>query len=237
MEEELDLREIFDIFWSKKLIISIVAVIGIIFGVIYTNYIVVPKYSSSVTLVLTKAMNDSEVTNDMITQNDIVLNQKLIATYSEIIKSKKIINNVITELNLEMDYDELMKCVDIKSVSNADVIKVTVTTGDAELSALIANYITEAFREEVARIYSIQNIFIIDAGEVENEPVNISLVKNVAIFGMVALILVMMVIFLVYFFDTSIKSEEEVSKMLEVPVLAVIPFDKENGGKNDEDKK
>jgi len=237
MEEEIDLREIFEIFWSKKLWIILAAVLGIIFGACYTGFFVVPEYSSSVTLVLTKATDSSNVIEEAITQSDITLNQKLISTYGKIIKSKVIIDKVITDLNLVMTYNEVYDRISVESVSNTDIMKVTVTTTDPNVSASIVNYVTEVFEGEITRIYNIKNTFIIDKGEVNPNPVNVNWVKNIVIFAMVMVIFTMMVIFIIYFFDTSIKSKADAEKLLGIPVLAVIPLAEEEGKKDEKKNK
>ena len=237
MEEEIDLREIFDIFWCKKLFIILAAIVGVILGGIFTNFFIVPKYASSVTLVLTKSTEGNNITTEGITQSDITLNQKLIATYREIIKSKDLLNRVITDLNLDMTYNELFEMITVASVTNTDIMKVTVTTENAQLSASIVNHLTVAFEDELLDIYGIKNTYILGAGEVEEKPVNVNLIKNIVIFAMVAVILVMMVIFMMYFFDTSIKSKAEAEKILGIPVLAVIPLSDEGEVKKDEQKR
>lgn len=237
MEEEIDLREIFEVFWSKKLWIILATILGIIFGAVYTGFIVVPEYSSSVTLVLTKATDNSNLIEEAITQSDITLNQKLISTYGKIIKSKAIINKVINDLELTMDYNSLYENIDVESVANTDIMEVTVTTRDPNLSAKIVNYITEVFETEVERIYNIKNTFVIDNGEVELKPVNVNWVKNIAIFTMVMVIFAMMIIFIVYFFDTSIKSKADAEKLLGIPVLAVIPMAEEEGRRHEKKNK
>lgn len=237
MEEEIDLREIFDIFWSKKLWIILAGILGIIAGAIYTGFIIVPEYSSSVTMVLTKASDNNNLIEEAITQSDINLNQKLISTYGKIIKSKAIINKVINDLKLDMSYEEVFNKIEVESVTNTDIMQVTVTTRDANTSAMIVNYITDVFQHEIEAIYNIKNTFVIDNGEVDLEPVNVSWVKNIVIFAMVAVILVMMVIFAIYFFDTSIKSKADAEKLLNIPVLAVIPMADDEEGKRNEKKR
>ncbi len=236
MEEELDLREIFEVFWEKKLFIIIAAVVGILMGVIYTAFFVTPKYTSTTTLVLTKASKEDQVITEAITQSDITLNQKLISTYGEIIKSKAIINRVITELNIDYKYSELIKAVNIKAIANTDVMKLSVTTKDPEISFQVANHISDVFGEEVERIYGIKNIFVIDRAEKNENPVNINWLKNMALACASLVIVVMAVIFLLYFFDNSIRSKEDIEKLLEVPVIGVIPMVKELEVKENEKK-
>ena len=94
--EEIDLKELFNIFWSKKLQIILVVFIFMILGGVYSVGLKTPLYSSSTSLVLAMA-DTSEKSKDgenAITATDITLNSKLVSTYSELIKSKKVLRQV-----------------------------------------------------------------------------------------------------------------------------------------------
>lgn len=229
MDEELDLLELFYVFWKKKIWLIIAVIWGAAMGVVYTRYMVEPKYSSSVTLILSKPT--TEVATDIyntpeggITQSDIMLNQNLISTYREIMESRKVSKAVIEKLSLNMSYAEFKKCINVSSVKDTDVIKLSITTTEPELSAKIATEMINVFSEEVVKIYNIKNVSIIDEAEVNRNPVNVNYTKNAVIFAMVLFILTALVIFLIYYFDNTIKSKDEIEKLLEVPVLAVIPM-------------
>ncbi len=239
MNEELDLLDLFYSFWKKRIWLLLAILVGVLFGLIYTEYIIVPKYASSVTLILSKP--STELTggaldsNGAITQSDIALNQKLISTYGEIMKSRRVSNKVIDNLKLDMTYDEIIKCIKVSSVKDTDVIKLSITTKNAKLSAKIADEMTEVFTEEIARIYSIKNISIIDSAEIDETPVNINYKKNIVIFAVVFFLIVSAIFFVLYYFDNSIKTEECIQKLVGLPVLASIPNIKmEKGGAKDD---
>lgn len=230
MEEEIDLFDLLHTFWKRKFWIILAVIFGAFIGIIYTKFIVVPKYSSNVTLILSKANSASQDTSvsyydseEAITQSDITLNQKLISTYAEIMKSRRICDEVKSKLSLNMDYDVLKEAISVSSVKDTDVIKVTVTTKDATLSEKIATALVEVFTSEVERIYGIQNVSILDGAEIDNDPVNINYTKNVIIFALVFAVIVFGIIFLNYYFDNTIKSAETVAKITGLPVLATIP--------------
>lgn len=229
MEEELDLLELFYVFWKKKVWLIIAIIWGLAMGVLYTKYMVTPMYTSSVRVVLSKPTTEISsglygTTENVITQSDITLNQSLIATYGEIMKSRKIATTVIDNLSLHMSYATLINSLDVSSVKNTDVIKLSVTVAEPELAAEIATEVVNVFIEEIVKIYNIKNISIIDEAEVNYSPVNVNYTKNAIIFAMVLFILVAIVIFLIYYFDNTIKSKDEIEKLLDVPVLAVIPM-------------
>ena len=224
--EELDLKEILQAFWNRKWIIVVLMIFGIIFGFVYTEYLLVPKYRSDVTLILSKPVSssaDSQYMDNSITQSDITLNQKLISTYGEIMKSRKVVEQVIQNLNMDVTYEYLVKCVSTTAVDNTDVVKVSVTTENADMSANVVNNLVDVFSGEVERIYNIQNVSIIDEGKVNDKPINVSLSKNIIVFGMVFFVFGAIIVFLLYYFDNTVKSKEEIEKSLGIPVLAVIP--------------
>ena len=79
--EELDLKEIFSLFWNKKIQIILITAIFMVIGVVYTLGFVKPVYTASTTLVLAKIENQKNQNgDDTITTSDITLNSKLVST-------------------------------------------------------------------------------------------------------------------------------------------------------------
>ena len=89
--EEIDLSYLFKFYLSqiKWVIISIVCLVLV--GNVYNLITRVPLYQSSTTIVLATENKDDE----KYTQSDALLNQNLVSTYSQIIKSRKVLNKVI----------------------------------------------------------------------------------------------------------------------------------------------
>ena len=91
--EELDLKELLNIFWKGKIQIILIIAIFVAIGVVYTTSFVTPMYTASTTLVLATAENKAssqanDKTTNSISTTDVTLNSKLVSTYSELVKSK-----------------------------------------------------------------------------------------------------------------------------------------------------
>ncbi len=232
--EEIDLKELLSLFWSKKTQIILIILIFMLLGVIYTIGFVTPKYSSSTTLVL--ASNNNQTTANAITATDITVNSKLVSTYSEIVKSKNIIRQVISNLGMKLDEDDLRKNVTVSSVKDTELIEITVTNENPSYSAKIANEIAKVFIAKVKEIYNIENIQIVDEAEVETTPSNINHPKDVMIFTFIGVVVACGYVLIANMLDTTIKTAEEVERIFKMPVIATIPlysFDpaKNKGGK------
>ena len=87
----------------------------------------------------------------------------------------------------------------------------------------IADEIAKVFNTEVVKLYSIQNIGVIDNAELPTKPYNINHVKTIALASCVGLVLGFGLVFVIFYFDTTIKSSDDVEKKLGLPVIGAIP--------------
>ncbi len=218
--EEIDLKEIITIFWEKKATIILLTAIFMVIGFIYSSFMVVPKYSSSTTLVLAQSASGTDGT---ITTTDITLNSKLISTYSELLESSKVVRQVISNLGIDDSEESIKSNVSVSAESGTDIIKITVANTNPKKAADIANEMAVVFADEVKRLYGMDNINTLDPAEVNENPSNVNLTKTIIIFGIVGAILAVGYIFIMYMLDNSIKSSDDVERVTQVPVLASIP--------------
>lgn len=232
--EELDLKELLMLFWNKKVKIILIIAIFIALGIIYTIGFVTPEYTSSTSLLLANSSETSKT--NTITTADITLNSKLVSTYSELIKSKKILTPVIENLGIEENYEKLKNSISVSSVKDTELIKISVTNESSVAATKIANEIAKVFKEKVAEdIYKINNVVVIDEAVAETTISNVNHAKDIVIFMFIGIVVSIAYVLIANMLDTTIKTEEEVEKLFKVPVLASIPmyeFDtNEKGGK------
>ena len=221
--EEINLKELFDYFVSKWFMVALVAVVCVVIGAVYTIFFKTPLYNSYTTMVLT-TNNENTNINQSITQSDITLNKNLISNYRVIMKSHSILNQVINNLNLNMTTDELKKMVNVTTEDDTEIIRISVNGTDKEIAKDVANEIARVFSNDVARYYSIKNVAIVDYAEVSNNPYNISLLKTVVLAMLIGVVLSCAVIFVMFYFDTTIKSTDEIETKIGLPTLGVVPL-------------
>ena len=121
--EELDLKELFNIFWNRKLYIILIILVFVVIGLVYTTKYTKPLYSSSTTLVLVSTSNNNTTGNNTVTAGDITLNSRLVTTYSKLIKSKNVMKQVISNLSLQTNENSLRNRVSVNSVERNRVNK------------------------------------------------------------------------------------------------------------------
>lgn len=222
--EEIDLKDMFHIFWSKKIPIIIITIMFVIVGFIYTSEFTVPMYSSSTTLVLASSEDSKNNTNTSITATDITINSKLVSTYSELVKSKNILREVINNLGIQIDEDIIRKHVKVSSVKNTELIEITVEDEKPTIAAKIANEIAKVFTEKVKEIYNINNVQIVDEAEIASTPSNINHVKNTILFAGMGIMVSIIYVIITNMLDTTVKTAEDIEKNFDIPVLVSIPM-------------
>ncbi|MCI8471348.1 MAG: hypothetical protein HFJ35_07900 [Clostridia bacterium] len=222
--EEIDLKEMFQMFWNKKIEIIVIILLFMIGGIIYTSEFTVPMYSSSTTLVLATSEDAETTANTTITATDITINSKLVSTYSELVKSKNILREVIYNLEVPIEEETLRKQVKVSSVKNTELIEIVVENEEAQTAAKIANEIAKVFTEKVKEIYNINNVQIVDHAEITSQPSNINYLKSAILFTGIGIVIAVIYVIVANMIDTTIKTAEDIEKNFNVPVLSSIPM-------------
>jgi capsular polysaccharide biosynthesis protein len=200
------------------MIILITMTFGLVSGVI-SYFFLTPIYQAS-TQILIKAKSEQTILN----YNEVQTNLQLINTYNDIIKSNAILDKVVAELNLDMNADQLKGKFTVGSETDSQVVYISVQDADANMAATIANKTAEVFQKEIVNIMSVDNVSVLDKAKVaENQaPIKPQPVMNVAIAIVVGLMASVGLAFLLEYFDNTIKNEQDIEKILGLPILGVI---------------
>lgn len=221
--EEINLKELFDYIKERILIVIIIMLGVLVVGCVYSIFIKTPLYKSTTRIVLVSDSGESSGGNSSYTQSDLQLNQNLVSTYSEIVKSRKNLDTVIKNLALPYTIDQLYSNVAVSTVKDTEIIKIDVVDEDKGLAADIANEIVKVFGEEIKYIYKLQNVSTVDVAEESEEPYNINVLKDLVIYVLVGAVLALGSVFVVYYFDTTVKNAEEIETKIGLPVLGIVP--------------
>lgn len=215
--EEINLNELMNFFYSKKIIIAIILLITLIIGNIYGLFIVKPMYSSDTSIYF----NNNNV-------NDYQLNKSLMSTYSVIVKSRNVVNQVKNNLNLDLNVDELSKNISVSSIDDSDIIKIKVVDTNPKRAAKIADELTNIFIKERKEKYKLGNASVLDKAQVAESPYNREVLKNNIIYIFVGIIISFTLVFILFYFDTTIKTSEEIEEKLHLTILGTVPVAKNN---------
>ncbi|MCX7884258.1 MAG: Wzz/FepE/Etk N-terminal domain-containing protein [Caloramator sp.] len=222
-ESTLDLREIFAIIKKRKWIIILITLSLTIISGVLSFYVLSPIYEASVSVLIGKMPDNQQ----QIEYNDVMMYQKLLKTYSEIAKSRLVAENTIRELNKDITYEEFSKIVTVTPQVDTQIMMLKVKSKNPKDAMDTVNVFSENFIREAMRLYPTGNVQIIDNAAMPNRPVKPNKKLNVAIAFVLGLIISLGIVFLIEYMDNTIKTEEDVEKYLDIPIIGIIPKHKE----------
>jgi len=227
-EEQFDFSYIFTTIQKWFLLILLFAIVGLGAAIFY-GYTAPLEYESSTTLYI-----EPEVKSNVVNYEGILTNQSMVGTYKQIIKSRKILQKTIDDLQLNLKYGDILGMITVSSISDTEMITIKVRSEYYEQAALIANEVGTIFINQMSVDMGISNIVVIDEAIANAEPVAPSTIK-ISIIGLaLGIMLGMLLSFILESMDTKIKNHDDVKKYLKVKTLGVIPdysIDFENADK------
>jgi capsular polysaccharide biosynthesis protein len=219
MEETISLKELLETLKKRLLlIISITLIAAIVSGVV-SYFFLTPIYQASTQILVNQAKTDQAFD-----YYQVETNLQLINTYNVIIKSPVILDKVAEELDLDMTGTQLSEMITVGSEKESQVVNLSVQNTDPKVAAQIANKTAEVFKKEIVNIMKIDNISVLSKADVtENpSPIKPQPLLNVAIAIVVGLMAGVGIAFLLEYFNNTIKNEQDIEKILGLPILGVI---------------
>lgn len=199
-----------------------IIVLTLVFGgimALITFVILSPRYEAK-TQILISQPESSEAVDDQ----DVETSLQLINTYRDIILSPAILSDVVSNLALEQSMTGLSRRISVGNEDQSQVITVTVTGESTEEAVLIADEIAGVFQEQVTDIMNVDNVSVLSSAhlEADTNPVSPDPVINITVGMVFGLLLGLTVAFSRAFFDKSMKTEEDVQKYINIPVIGSI---------------
>ena len=223
MEETIDLREYFAIIKKRFWIIGLISVVAMVVSGVISFFMLSPVYESKSTLIVNTEKNEE---TQMITGDQFSVSQKLAVTYGEIIKSRAVLESVISNLKLDSEYEDLVGQITVSPVKDTQIISISVQDTNPKKARDIANEIPKVFEKEVKRITKANDIQVIDKAILPENPIKPNKIMNVAIAAVLGMMIGLFVVFVLEYLDNKIKTPQDVEKHLDLPILGVIPNEK-----------
>lgn len=217
----MELREVFEIIKKRFNIIVLITLAIVLITAVFSFIILDDVYETYTTLMVSKAAEGTGAVD--IQYNDILLNQKLVKTYSTIVSSNKVVDQVIQDLGIDEDPEDVKEKIDVTSVGETEIIKISVQDKDREFAANLANATANVFMDVVSETMKMDNVQVIDEAKVPERPVKPRKLLNIVISGILGVMIGFGVVFLQEYLDNTIKTPEDVEKYLGLPVLGTIP--------------
>ena len=220
MEETISLQELFTTLKKRLGLIAILTVLAVIIAGVISYTLLTPIYETSTQILV----NQEKVEASQVINQNIQADLQLINTYSVIIKSPAILDQVAEQLDLDLTAEQLNQKITVSNAENSQVVNVAVQDEDPAVAVDIANTTANVFQTEITELMDVDNVSILSPAVLKDNPVPVAPnpMLNMAIAAVVGLMLGVGIAFLLEYLDTSIKNDQDIEDVLGVPVLGVI---------------
>ena len=221
-ETVIDLVELLGAFIKKIWLVVALIVAGAILAFVYTLLLVTPQYKSSALLYVNNS--DFSLGSVSISTADLSASKSLVATYSVILKSRTVVNEVINLSGVNYSYEQMLGMVEAKAVDNTEVFSITVTSSNPMEAEMLANLYAQVLPEKISEIVNGSDAKIVDYAVIAARRSSPSYTKNTAVGALLGLVVAAAIVVINYLRDDVIHSEDYLTKTYPtIPLLTVVP--------------
>ena len=229
-EENINISEIFEALKKRyKLIIGITLAFTII-ATVLSFFVIKPKYEITTKLFIGKEINQSQ--KQQYDNNDVMMYQKLLTTYAEVIQTDDLIQRGLNKGHLNLEVKDIKSGLKVTPRADTQILEISYTGTDKLQGVNIVKDITDEFIKESNKLIPNGNVQVIEEAKMPENPVSPNKKLNILIAFVLGIMVSVGLSLLLEFMDNTYKSKEDVENYLDIPVIGVIPeFDEENVAK------
>ena len=237
----INFKEIFSLIFRRLWLIILFALCGGIIAFCVSKYIITPRYEAHLNLYVQSSAALSNKGNDKSdNKNDVNNLKQLTNTYIEVLNDDLVMHDIGSELvkrfgepimknvfvldkDNNIDADELRSSIFIESVPDTLVLKLKVITKDPEVSVAICNYFAVYSDQYLQKAIGSDCIAkYMTWAKYNDDPVSPNKVKNTALGIVAGILLSLHIIFLIDFFDDSVRNVNTLSNRYDTAVIGEV---------------
>lgn len=209
--------------------IAIITLSFVLIASIYTTFFMKQDYEATVKVFIGK----QKFKNTMQSYNneEVTLYQRLITTYSEVIKSKKLINksineskiNSLKEIDGKIEYGSVIGNLTVNPITDTQIIELKYTSKNPQQSYNLIYSMTENLIAYSKELYPTVNIKVLEQVNVNSSDLISKKIMVMGIGFIGGLIVSIGAVVMMMYFNNTFKSKETLEEELGLVVLGTIP--------------
>ncbi|AYY66417.1 capsule biosynthesis protein CapA [Staphylococcus hominis subsp. hominis] len=217
MENTLGLSKLIEILKRKWKLLIMIPILFMIIALLVTLFLMKPQYQANTQVLV----NQKEKNSDLMAQ-EVQSNIQLVNTYSEIIKSPRILDEVAKKEN-QYTSSDIKNMLVVNTQANSQILNINIKNNNKQKAEKVANDIATVFSKKMPSIMNVDNVSVLSKANGTATKVSPKLYVNIVIGLVIGLLLALGIIILNELLDKRIRNEEDVKSELDIPVLGSIP--------------
>ena len=222
-EMELDIQRLMGEIWRKFWVVILVSVLGAAITFLGTVYLITPQYQSSAKFYVNNRSISVGSASLSLESGDINAAKSLVDSYIVILQTRESLNDVIDYAGVNRTYTELQGMITASSVNSTEIFEVVVTSPDPVEAERIAHAISKVLPKRISSIIEGTSAKVVDNAVIPTRPSSPSYTINTLVGFLLGFVLSVGVIVLRMLFDVTIRTDEDITAVSHLPVLAAVP--------------
>ena len=214
---EIDLVELMYRLLEKAKYIILAALLGAIISGAYTVFRITPLYTATSKLYVVNSANS------VIDLSALNMGTQLASDYKEVFSNWHVHERVLQKLDLPYSYKQLNDMVSVSNSESQRILHIKVTSPSPEEAKLLADTYAQVAQEFIAETMSTQRPNIFQEALRPTAPSSPNKTRNIILGFMLGAILAAGIVVVQFIVDDRIHSEEDITKYLDLPVLGMMP--------------
>jgi len=218
VETVFDLKSLWLMVIKYKFFLLLITACATIAAFVYSSFLVIPQYESTASLVYeTDAGEKPPTVNDLNTAKMILDNCKVL------LKNDAFITEIKNDLSLNESVSSLKSMITLSTVvDNTVVLNVSVKSSDSEKATEIAAKFLELAPVQYKQVLKqAGNISVLNPAS-DGSLVSPNKMLNTAVGAFMGMVVSFFIMLLLEKFDSSVKKDDDLAEMYEIPVFAEI---------------
>ena len=217
---EIDVFQLLNTLWKRKLIIALVAIVTGAIAFAYSSFIIKPEYTSTTRIYV---VNRNQGDKTGLTNQDLQAGSYLVKDYREIILSQDVLEKVVTDLKLNMSTKGLASKIQVTVPVDTRIVSISVKDKQPEEASRIANSLREVAAQKIINVTRVSDVTTLEEARPATSPSSPNIRRNTLIAFLGGLGVVVVVVLLVELLDVRVKRPEDIEDVMQIPLLGVIP--------------
>ncbi|HFE9683162.1 TPA: YveK family protein [Clostridium perfringens] len=223
-ENTISLQEIIYALKKRWKLIALITIAATLVSAILSFFVIKPQYEATTKLFIGKQETSQNTAN--YDNNDIMMYQKLMKTYAELVKTSDLVTNAVKSVNLDYNQKEIKEILtnlNVTPSADTQILDLSFKGENPKEVLKITEAITNEFISESKELIPNGNVQIIQKAQLPEHPVSPNKKLNILIAFFLGLMVGIGVVLLIEYLDNTFKSREDLEKTLDLPIIGTIP--------------
>ena len=217
---EIDVFHLLKIFWKRKILIALVAIVAGALAFAYSAFIVKPEFTSTTRIYV---VNRNQGDKPGLTNQDLQAGSYLVKDYREIILSQDVLEKVTSDLKLDLSPKALASKVKVTVPVDTRIVSISVNDRVPEEASRIANSLREVAAEKIISITRVSDVTTLEEARPAIAPSSPNIRKNTIIGLLGGTVFTVIAVLIVELVDTRVKRPEDIEDVMQIALLGVVP--------------